>query len=35
MLKYDFVSPKHIFVWNRVFWRILRPCQWWRLGCRW
>jgi len=28
-----FVTPKrHIDVW--IFWRILRQCPWWRLGCR-
>jgi len=36
MLKYGFVTPKrHILAQYRVFWRILRWCQWWRLGCRW
>jgi len=36
MLKYSFGTPKrHILVQNRVLWRILRRCPWWRLGCRW
>jgi len=31
-----FVTPKrHILAQNRVFWRILRWCPWWRHGCRW
>ena len=36
MLKYGFGTPKrHILAQNRVLWRILRRCPWWRLGCRW
>jgi len=36
MLNFGFMTLKrHILVQNRVFWRILRRCPWWHLGCRW
>jgi len=36
MLNFGFATPKrHILAQNRVFWRILCQCPWWRLGCRW
>jgi len=36
MLNFGFATSKrHILTLNRVFWRILRRCPWWRLGCRW
>jgi len=35
-VKVWFCDPKrHILAQNRVLWRILRGCLWWRLGCRW
>ena len=36
MLDFGFATPKRcILAQNRVFWRILRRCPWWRFGCRW
>jgi len=35
MLNFGFAPPKGISLRRTAFWRILRWCPWWRLGCRW